>query len=1163
MKLLRLHLQAFGPFTDRVLDLAPAGQSLTLVHGPNEAGKSSTLRAIGDLRFGIPHTSPDDFVHDYAAMRIGGVFLDARGERHALVRRKGRGSTLARVRLDADPPVDDGPAPPELVALLTGGLTREEHDAMFGIDHAGLRAGGEALLKGEGEVGAALFEASAGVRSIATVLARLDQEARAFLMPGARGRNARINEALRRWDEQHAASRAATVRPAQWAELSRARRDAGEALAALERESAQLHAQRLSIGERRAVAPLLREHDTAAATLAALADVPLLPSDATAIRASAASALADARDRIRRTTDDIAQWRARLATLHPDTAVLDASAAIERLGAAAETFETHRATLDRTVAEVAACETRLATLARQIAPTTHVSVVLDRAPPAAARVDIEARLDAVADAARALAANRDALERLAVDAEDLVPALPSAQSRTALRAALAEVNRHDATLRRRDELPAAIATHERAVAAMCHALGIADAEGVARPRPMLDADIDAAQRALDDPARQRATVEARIADTDAKLAAAASRRDGLLAAGDVPTPDDLAVARDTRDAAWSEVRRVFVDGADVGSAPDPQLADHYVATVQAADRIADALGRDAERAAVLQACHREIAKLVDERAHLVVQRDTLRAEDDDRRAAWSRALADAALPDLSPAALREWQSRLEGARAAIEVLYAARDELARAEATAGELASALHLAIAATGGTMPAADRSLRALATFAQRVEEDLRQREKAADTAVGQQRERERQKQALVARAATLEQVLRDAEGALAPALAQLLLPADATIAVARARLGEFVALLDGRARLDEARLAQTHARDAIAAIEHRAATLAASLGETPPTDVRRFADRLASRLTVAVETQQQCVLATQALTKAESDRRGHEAASRAAEAQLAALCATAGVASADDLPEAEARSQRRRDAEAARDRARTQLADASPRTLDELRALLRDHDPVALDAEQAACDRELEAIEGRLAVARERDATARGVLDAVDSADTAAAAREAMASAEASVLADLDPWRRSRLAHALLGEALKRFRERAQGPMLADATGYFRRMTGDAFVQLRSDDADERPVLVVERADGTRVHVDGMSEGTRDQLYLALRLAALDLRRRGGTDLPLILDDVLMTSDDARAARMLATLADFSKASQVIVFTHHAHLVDVARDAVDASTLAVVTL
>lgn len=50
MKLVKLYLTAFGPFTERVLDFGSTGQSMVLVYGPNEAGKSAMLRAISDLR---------------------------------------------------------------------------------------------------------------------------------------------------------------------------------------------------------------------------------------------------------------------------------------------------------------------------------------------------------------------------------------------------------------------------------------------------------------------------------------------------------------------------------------------------------------------------------------------------------------------------------------------------------------------------------------------------------------------------------------------------------------------------------------------------------------------------------------------------------------------------------------------------------------------------------------------------------------------------------------------------------------------------------------------------------------------------------------------------------------------------------------------------------
>ena len=87
--------------------------------------------------------------------------------------------------------------------------------------------------------------------------------------------------------------------------------------------------------------------------------------------------------------------------------------------------------------------------------------------------------------------------------------------------------------------------------------------------------------------------------------------------------------------------------------------------------------------------------------------------------------------------------------------------------------------------------------------------------------------------------------------------------------------------------------------------------------------------------------------------------------------------------------------------------------------------------------------------------------------------------------------------------------------------------------------------------------------MSEGTRDQLYLALRMAALKLQRDRGVDLPVILDDVMMASDDHRASCIFKVLAEFSASGQVIVFTHHQHLCDIARQSVPQDRLAVVEL
>ena len=66
-----------------------------------------------------------------------------------------------------------------------------------------------------------------------------------------------------------------------------------------------------------------------------------------------------------------------------------------------------------------------------------------------------------------------------------------------------------------------------------------------------------------------------------------------------------------------------------------------------------------------------------------------------------------------------------------------------------------------------------------------------------------------------------------------------------------------------------------------------------------------------------------------------------------------------------------------------------------------------------------------------------------------------------------------------------------------------------------------------------------MEGMSDGTTDQLYLALRLASLETYLKNNEPIPFIVDDILMRLDDRRAMAALQVLAELSTKTQVIFF------------------------
>lgn len=75
--------------------------------------------------------------------------------------------------------------------------------------------------------------------------------------------------------------------------------------------------------------------------------------------------------------------------------------------------------------------------------------------------------------------------------------------------------------------------------------------------------------------------------------------------------------------------------------------------------------------------------------------------------------------------------------------------------------------------------------------------------------------------------------------------------------------------------------------------------------------------------------------------------------------------------------------------------------------------------------------------------------------------------------------------------------------------------------------------------------------MSDGTRDQLYLALRLASLEQQLEVGEPIPFVLDDILVGFDDSRSRACLVALSELAIKTQVLLFTHHEAVATMARE------------
>ena len=387
---------------------------------------------------------------------------------------------------------------------------------------------------------------------------------------------------------------------------------------------------------------------------------------------------------------------------------------------------------------------------------------------------------------------------------------------------------------------------------------------------------------------------------------------------------------------------------------------------------------------------------------------------------------------------------------------------------------------------------------------------------------------------------------------AVVALGLPEDTSIDTAEAALEAWARISEaGPAwRTDENRIAAMSA--SIEAYTTDVCAMVTQLGDAATDEVAPvIAARLGRRLlearkaaSDAAELMKQIVAHQQAATDATN-------VLAAADAELELLHRIAGVTDNPALEQAIERSRQRDAAVRTISRAEAALltqGDGLPEAT--LLAEATGIDPDAVVGRLAEIETELTTLGERREALSAQRTLAEALLTELSQGHDAAAMAQQAKDALAAARDAAERYTRLHVARVLLRSGIDRFRKDQQGPLLRAAGRYFALLTRGRYERLMVDyDASDRPVLVAIRDIGTECPVEALSEGARDQLYLALRVAAVQVYAAQAEPLPFIADDLLVHFDDTRAAAAIALLAELGQTTQVILFTHHDHIVALA--------------
>ncbi len=1066
MRLDSLDLLAFGPFENVRLDFG-AEPALELVFGVNEAGKSTALRAISGLFYGIPERTSDAHRFPMPALRIGAAIRTTRGEELAFVRRKGRGATLH------DPgsaePIDEA-----RLERLLGGISETMFQSMFGLDYATLSQGAEALLAGRGEVGQSLFDAGGG-RGTSDVLASLREECEALFKPA--GKNQTINQLLARLKQ-------ARERVVLASRSGQAYEQQVSALEAMRREQAARSAERLRLTTERSrlsrlvrVLPILVSMRELEARLESLRDVPLLATDARERRVRAEAGRARAEGDVLRLAGELRELDERvrgLTVLADERAVLGASevAELERLRGVVLGA---RGDLPRRRAELAALDDEADTLARELgrSPMRGLEAPrLDRVVEAkierlrGLRVTLDERLVQCERSVSQAVSRRAALETR-------LGALPLEADHARLEAACARARREEGELGRKAAL--FVEREERAKTA-----------------------------------EMRAKIEL----------------DGLVLVGGVPTEEHLSTARAGRDRLLALATGEPTDAAFAALAR----------AIDEADKLADRLRRESERVSLharlvaeLGGCER--ARLECDEGFVALQG---RSEElSGELCAWLDRSEPTPTP--KPAATPTPKRTKEPTPV---TKGRASSECAVALARLGELLD---------HGELDLAARKARARERRELSREHDERAREH--DEAARSLEECTREAAAAAVEWAAALEPLGIEPSRSVEEVAQLLV-------VTRSIASTLGKARDLRRRIDGME------RDAadLEALARRLAARHAEVGDAGC--ALGLSEELVLRHKRAHAASVELPALSDKRAQAERMLADVKAELVAADAELERLVVSAGAAALEGLARAEDASQAKRQLEAERATFERALAEAGDgATRDELEQATRGVDRDEARARLEELERTLEELDLEIGERhREIGNHESGLTTRFELHEGAFDDAQHVESCLAELRTHAEAYAVRRLASELLGAEIERYRSQNQGPVLAAANALFPRLTRQSFTGLRVEYRGDGAALVCVRPDGRDLEIEALSQGARDQLYLALRLATVLRFADKSEPMPLVLDDILVHFDDARSRAAFEVLFDVAERVQILFFTHHEHLLELARSVAPPGRLRV---
>ncbi|MGM4916231.1 AAA family ATPase [Tardiphaga sp. 813_E8_N1_3] len=1141
MRIRTLGLRRYGRFTDTTIDFGVGAEGepdLHIVYGPNEAGKSTAMSACVDLLFGIQPQSRYNFLHPYPTMLIEAEIEQASGMR-----------AVSRIKRPQNSLLDQGGQPiPEAVLLGDlGGLDRGAYQTMFCLDDETLEAGGESILASKGELGHLLFSATAGLAGVSHRLESTRNEADAFFKAGKRS-GALVDlkrDLVTLKDAREKIDTLAGEFARLLAERDQTTKDYDLAIASRGRTQARIDEIRRFLG----VLPRLVTLRALRSELESLVPLPTAPEAWLNELPELANRQVKLATQVQTASTEMSELQGLLDDLTVDAAALGLVGQLDVLADLRARYVTAEKDLPDRRLRMGLAEQAVATILMRVSRSTEEeprNLVLTASTTGQLRDLVERRSGI--DASLISAKNEVAKARAALaDAGDQTKGIAAERDEAALRAlavAIGTARESDATARQR--------TVQRALAEDTAQF----ADRVLELRPWTgDGD---ALLALPTPGTER--LEAWIAEESEILREASIRQSEVdrleaeitllearleaLGTGMGPISDlHAAAARSARETAWATHRRTL----------DDATAGIFEGAMREYDRISEqrfghTTGIADMNRVMLDRVERRVAL---DQAKTSMEKIGRRREALDAEIAAATSLMVPGIGgDVRAVDLKLWMHKRERAL----------DVRARVTASQRELDQVRDEAVA----TRMRVEKALRAAGVpFA--IEDDLASLIAAGQTVLDDETGvRARRKvvadrcRDLASREKELDAV-RYVDNDWTLSWKKLVsttwlgdhpeIPTVAAVKETLEAVTELTSALDKKMELTD-RVAKMERDQSLFRTE--VDRLANAMGlETRSTDPLGRWQEVTDRIKEAVKTRDERRILEERFASAKVKFRALLDELAEADAQASKMTQYFGVDSLIEVEGCLRMAARRAELQQRLFEAEREVIDAVRlQSVAEAETKLDALDRLSLEAELVEQKARLEDEDYRTQDLFSIRSKAEDRIGAVGG-DAAVAAldekrRTTLLEIEDRALAYL----RLCLGSAAADKALHAYRDRHRSSMMTLASESFSLISRGAYTQLVTQPAGDSELLIANGSDGSSKIASELSKGTRFQLYLALRVAGYHEFAKSRFPAPFLADDIMETFDDFRAEEAFRLLTGMAARGQVVYFTHHRHLCDIAR-------------